>query len=104
MTQYSAQNANENPTMSTGEPLEQAAGSLRDLAQRVRERSGASGLPGVDRAAAAVAQPLESSARYLEQNRPADAWADVMAFCREHPAGALGIGFVLGYVARKLLP
>lgn len=92
--------------LSTGiqEGKGRAAGALRDVAHSVRERAGNAPLPGVDRAAAAAVKPLENSAEYLDQHTPADMWSDMMTFCREHPAGALFLGFSLGYMVKKLLP
>lgn len=104
MTQQFTRNDDQEAATSASEPLGKAAGSLHDMARLVRERSSATALPGADRAAEAVAQPLESSARYLEARNPADVWADVMTFCRDHPAGALGLGFAAGYLVKKLLP
>ena len=81
-----------------------AASALRDVAHLVRERAGSAPVPGVDRAAEAAARPLETSAEYLEQHTPGDMWADLMDFCRNHPAGALFVGFSLGYMVKKLMP
>jgi hypothetical protein len=81
-----------------------AASALRDAAQTVRERAGSAPLPGLDRAAEAAVRPLESGATYLEQHSPGDMWFDLMQFCRNHPAGALFLGFGLGYMVKKLLP
>src|SRR5579871_6088781 len=81
-----------------------AASALRDVAQLVRDRAGSAPVPGVDRAAEAAARPLETSAEYLEQHTPGDMWADLMDFCRDHPAGALFLGFGLGYMVKKLMP
>lgn len=81
-----------------------AAGALRDVAQTVRERASNAPVPGLDRAAEAAARPLESGATYLEQHTPSDMWTDLMQFCRSHPAGALFLGFSLGYMVKKLLP
>lgn len=80
-----------------------AAGALRDVAQMMRERVTGAPLPGADRAAAAAARPLESGAAYIEQHSPGDMWGDLMQFCKAHPAGALGIGFLVGYLFHKLL-
>jgi len=68
----------------------------------VRDRAGDAPVPGIDRAAEVAAKSLESSGAYIEQNSPGDMWVDVMTFCRDHPAGALGIGFLLGYLVKKL--
>lgn len=81
-----------------------AAGALRDAAQSMRERAGSAPVPGLDRAAEAAARPLESGATYLEQHSPGDMWSDLMQFCRDHPAGALFLGFGLGYMLKKLMP
>ena len=81
-----------------------AAGALRDVAHLVRERGGSAPVPGMDRAAEAAARPFETSAEYLEQHTPGDMWADLMDFCRDHPAGALFLGFSFGYMVKKLLP
>jgi hypothetical protein len=81
-----------------------AAGALRDVAQLVRDRAGGAPVPGADRAAEAAAKPLETSAQYLEEHTPGDMWADLMDFCRDHPAGALFAGFGLGYMVKKLMP
>jgi hypothetical protein len=81
-----------------------AAGTLRDVAQMVRERGGSAPVPGVDKAAEAAARQVESGAQYLEEHTPADMWSDLMSFCRAHPAGALFIGFGFGYLVKKLMP
>jgi hypothetical protein len=91
-------------TDSLEEGKAKAAGALRDVASAVRERAGSAPLPGMDRAAAAATRSLESGAAYLEQHTPGDMWADLMQFCRDHPAGALVLGFGLGYMVKKLLP
>ena len=90
--------------MSFDEGKGKAAGALRDVAHLMRDRAGGAPLPGADRAADAAARPLESGAEYLEQHTPADMWSDVMEFCRAHPAGALFLGFSLGYMVKKVLP
>ncbi|HLZ70770.1 MAG TPA: hypothetical protein VKV26_12785 [Dehalococcoidia bacterium] len=79
-----------------------AAGALRDVAGRMRERAMSAPLPGADRAAAAAARPLESGAAYLEQHGPGEMWSDLMHFCRAHPTAALAIGFGAGYIFHKL--
>jgi hypothetical protein len=79
-----------------------AASALRDVASTLRERATGAPLPGMDAAAEAAARPLESGAAYLEQHTPGDMWSDLMEFCRSHPAGALGIGFVAGYLFHKI--
>lgn len=81
-----------------------AAGTLRDVAQMMRDRGSSAPLPGADRAAEAAARPLEQGAQYLEQHTPTDMWSDMMSFCREHPAGALFLGFGLGYMMKKIMP
>ncbi len=81
-----------------------AAGGLRDAAQMVRDRAGSVPVPGADKVAAAAADRAETSAQYLEEHSPADMWSDLMGFCKSHPAGALGIGFGLGYMIKKLMP
>ena len=79
-----------------------AAGALRDLAQVMRDRATSAPLPGADRAVAAAARPLESGAAYIEQHSAGDMWGDLMQFCKAHPAGALGLGFLTGYFVHKL--
>jgi len=79
-----------------------AASALREVASTLRERATSAPLPGMDVAAQAAARPLETSAAYLEEHTPGDMWADLMSFCRDHPAGALGIGFMVGYLFHKL--
>jgi len=84
------------------EPLGSAASALRDVAQRVRERASSAPVPGLDTAAEVATRPLEQSAAYLETHTPMDIWSDTMRFCRAHPAAALGIGFLAGYLFHKL--
>jgi len=79
-----------------------AAGALRDMASTLRERAGAAPFSGADAAGQAAARPLESGAAYIEQHTPGDMWSDLMAFCRDHPAAALFIGFGAGYLFKKL--
>lgn len=81
-----------------------AAGTLRDVAQMVRERGGSAPVPGMDKAAQFSARQVESGAQYLEEHGPADMWGDLMRFCKAHPAGALFLGFGLGYFVKKLMP
>lgn len=79
-----------------------AASAMRDVASTLRERANSAPMPGMDAAAEAAAKPLESAAAYLEEHTPGDMWSDLMAYCRDHPAGALFIGFGLGYTVKKL--
>jgi hypothetical protein len=79
-----------------------AASALRDVASTLRERATSAPLPGMDSAVEAAARPLESGAAYLEEHTPGDMWSDLMAYCRDHPAGALFIGFGVGYAFKKL--
>ena len=81
-----------------------AADTLRNVAHIMRDQASNAPVPGVDRAAEAAARPLEQGAQYLEQHTSADMWSDTMSFCREHPAGALFLGFSLGYMVKKLMP
>ena len=81
-----------------------AADTMRNVAHIMRDQASNAPVPGVDRAAEAAARPLEQGAQYLEQHTPADMWSDTMSFCREHPAGALFLGFSLGYMVKKLMP
>jgi hypothetical protein len=84
------------------EQKRRAASGLRDMAHLMRERATNAPLPGVDRAAEAAAKPLETGAAYIEEHSPRDMWSDLMEFCRKHPAGALFLGFGLGYFFHKL--
>lgn len=84
------------------EPLSGAADALRDVAQRVRQRASNAPVPGLDTAAEVATRPLEQGAEYLETHTPMDIWSDTMRFCRAHPAAALGIGFMAGYLFHKL--
>ena len=81
-----------------------AAGTLRDVAQMVRERGGSAPVPGMDKAAQFSARQVETGAQYLEEHTPADMWSDLMSFCKAHPAGALFLGFGVGYFVKKLMP
>jgi hypothetical protein len=84
--------------------MAKAAGGLREAAQLVRDRAGSVPVPGADKVAEAAAVRVETGAQYLEEHSPADMWSDLMGFCKSHPAGALGIGFGLGYMIKKLMP
>jgi hypothetical protein len=89
-------------TTENAEVMGSAAGVLRDAAHRMRERASQATVPGMDVAAQAAAKPLEQGADYIENRSPQDIWSDLMRFCRDHPAGALFIGFAVGYLFHKL--
>lgn len=94
--------AAQNNGAETQEAMGNAAGVLRDAAQRMRDRASHASVPGIDMAAQAAARPLEQSADYLENRTPQDIWSDLMRFCKDHPAGALFLGFSVGYLFHKL--
>jgi hypothetical protein len=106
MAQSHASSSSENGAREDQNMIEEqkakAAGALRDVASKMRERAAGTPVPGADRAAAAAARPLESGAAYIEQHSPGDMWGDLMEFCKAHPAGALAIGFCVGYLFHKL--
>lgn len=86
----------------TQEAMGSAASVLRDAAARMRDRASHATVPGIDVAAQAAARPLEQSADYLENRSPQDIWTDLMRFCKDHPAGAIFLGFSVGYLFHKL--
>ncbi len=106
MAQSHASNTSENGARDDAGMIEEqkakAAGALRDVASMMRERATNAPVPGADRAVAAAARPLESGADYIEQHSAGDMWSDLMHFCKAHPAGALTIGFCMGYLFHKL--
>ncbi|HZQ35335.1 MAG TPA: hypothetical protein VFD32_05345 [Dehalococcoidia bacterium] len=106
MAQSHASSSSENGAREDQNMIEEqkakAAGALRDVASMMRERATNAPVPGADRAVAAAARPLESGANYIEQHSPGDMWSDLMQYCKSHPAGALAIGFGVGYLFHKL--
>lgn len=106
MAQSHASGASDNGAREDQSMIEEqkakAAGALRDVASMMRERAAGAPVPGADRAVAAATKPLETGAAYIEQHSPSDMWSDLMQFCKSHPAGALAIGFSVGYLFHKL--
>jgi len=77
---------------------ESVAGGIRSLAGTIRERAPSEGMLGS--AAGTVADTLESSSRYLQQEGFSGMMDDVSGVVRRNPiacmACCVGVGFLLG--------
>ena len=83
--------------------VEQAAGAVGEridaLAETIRERAPREG--GLGTAAIAVAERLESSAKYLRGNHLQDMGRDLTDTIRRYPAQALLLALGLGYMLTR---
>lgn len=87
----------------TGDASASVGGRLRSLGDSVRDRRPEGGMAGD--ASSAVADTLESSGRYLEEEGLKDMTEDVTALIRRYPIPALVIGVAAGYlVGRAMAP
>jgi hypothetical protein len=80
---------------------EQGAGTLSSTAERVRSISGEDGTVGA--AGAKVADTMEKTASYLQDNNVEQLMTDIEAYVKEHPVQAVFLAFAAGYVASKVL-
>ena len=87
----------------TEEASASVGGNLRSLGNTVRERGPEGGMAG--NASSAVADTLESSGRYLQEEGLKDMADDVSSLIRRYPIPALVIGVAAGYlVGRAMTP
>lgn len=85
----------------TGDASAAAGGGLRSLGQSVRESGPATGMAG--EASAAMADSLDKSGRYLQEEGIKDMAEDIANLIRRNPIPALLVGMAAGYLAGRAM-
>lgn len=85
----------------TGEASAAAGGRLRSLGQTVRDNGPGAGRAG--EASSAVADSLDKSGRYLQEEGIKDMAEDITNLIRRNPIPAMLVGIAAGYLAGRAM-
>ena len=85
----------------TGDASAAAGSGLRSLGQNVRESGPATGVAG--EASAALADSLDKSGRYLEEEGIKEMADDITNLIRRNPIPAMLVGIAAGYMAGRAM-